>query len=103
MSILTTGIGINFTCISYQDNMDFGIVVEPDLVPRQETLASGLEAALEEYLALSRPMPATRRKKVAKPRKSPTTGKARTKSAAASTTHGDKSKAKKPAASRKRS
>jgi WS/DGAT/MGAT family acyltransferase len=104
MSILTTGIGINFTCISYEDNMDFGIVVEPDLVPGQETLATGLEAALEEYLALSRPKTATRRKKVAKPRKkSPATGKARPKSVAAGTKPGDKSKAKKPVARRKRS
>lgn len=104
MSILTTGIGINFTCISYEDNMDFGIVVEPDLVPGQETLATGLEAALEEYLALSRPKTATRSKKVAKPRKkSPATGKARPKSVAAGTKPGDKSKAKKPVARRKRS
>ena len=103
MSILTPGIGINFTCISYEDNMDFGVVVEPDLVPRQEALASGLEAALEEYLALSRPKPATRRKKVAKPRKSPTPGKTRPKSVAAGTKPGDKSKAKKPVAGRKRS
>ena len=63
MSILTAGMGINFTCISYRDNMDFGVVVEPDLVPSQEALASGLEAALGEYLALSRPKPATRRKR----------------------------------------
>jgi len=101
MSILTTGIGINFTCISYQGNMDFGIVVEPDLVPERETLASGLEAALGGYLALSRPKPATRSKRVAEPKKSPKSSKARPKSVAAGKKRGDKRKVKKPVSSPK--
>jgi hypothetical protein len=68
MSILTAGMGINFTCISYDEGMDFGIVVEPELVPRHEDLAKGLERALGEYHALCKP----------KARKKPAT-KARTK------------------------
>lgn len=105
MSILTPGIGINFTCVSYRDNMDFGVVVEPDLVPNQEALASGLEAALEEYLALSRlkPKTKTRKKTAAKPKKSPTPKKARPKKAAAGAKRGGKSSVKKSVADRKRS
>ena len=28
MSILTAGMGVNFTCVSYRDTMDFGIIVK---------------------------------------------------------------------------
>ena len=55
MSILTAGMGINFTCISYDEGMDFGIVVEPELVPHHEDLATELERALGEYHALCKP------------------------------------------------
>jgi diacylglycerol O-acyltransferase len=70
MSILTAGVGINYTCISYQDQMDFGIVVDPNLMPQQHTLATRLEAALGEYLALCKPAPKRRAKKkgVVKPK-----------------------------------
>lgn len=60
MSILTAGLGINFTCISYADSMDFGIVVEPDLVPAHEEIAAGMEKALGQYYRLCKPK--TRRK-----------------------------------------
>ena len=43
MSILTAGMGINFTCVSYCDTMDFGIIVDPELVPQHTELATGLE------------------------------------------------------------
>lgn len=55
MSILTAGMGINCTCISYAEGMDFGIVVEPDLVPHQEDLAEELQRAMDQYHALCRP------------------------------------------------
>jgi len=66
MSILTAGMGINVTCISYADGMDFGIVVEPDLVPHQEDLATELEHALDQYHALCQPT--TGRKHGGKPK-----------------------------------
>ena len=103
MSILTAGMGINVTCISYRDNMDFGVVVEPDLVPSQQALASGLEAALGVYLALSRPKPRRRKKTAAKPKKSPSPKKASPKNAAGGTIRDGKSTAKKPVADRNRS
>lgn len=73
VSILTAGMGINVTCVSYLDAMDFGIVVDPDLVAGYETLAPALEETLSEYLALCKPapkrrkQPATRKKKKTTP------------------------------------
>ena len=55
MSIITAGMAINFTCVSYQDCMDFGIIVDPDLVPHHHSIAGGLETARKEYLAQCRP------------------------------------------------
>lgn len=60
LSILTAGMGINFTCISYAGGMDFGIVVEPDLVPAHEDLAADLDSALDQYHALCRPSTRTK-------------------------------------------
>ncbi|NND67375.1 MAG: wax ester/triacylglycerol synthase family O-acyltransferase [Halioglobus sp.] len=64
VSILTAGMGINITCVSYLDEMDFGVVVDPDLVQGFESIAESLEQALGEYLALLQP---TRRKPKRKP------------------------------------
>ena len=55
ISILTAGLGINFTCISYDQHMDFGIVVEPDLVPNHEDLATALVKAMGQIHAISKP------------------------------------------------
>jgi WS/DGAT/MGAT family acyltransferase len=66
MSILTAGMGVNFTCVSYRDNMDFGIIVDPDLLPHQDTIASGLEAALDEYKALCKPQRKSRKRPTVK-------------------------------------
>jgi WS/DGAT/MGAT family acyltransferase len=52
VSILTAGIGINFTCISYMDYLDFGITVDPDRVPDFQLLSQGLQQSLDEYLGL---------------------------------------------------
>ena len=74
MSILTAGMGVNFTCVSYRDTMDFGIIVDPDLLPHQDTIAFGLEAALVEYKALCKPQrkarksPAVKAKRKAVPK-----------------------------------
>lgn len=55
MSILTAGMGINFTCISYRDNFDFGIIVDPGLVPNYDTIPAQLESGLADYLQLCKP------------------------------------------------
>lgn len=66
MSILTAGMGINFTCVSYSGTMYFGIIVEPDLVPHHHVLAEALETALAEYLALCKPKRSARPKRAAR-------------------------------------
>ncbi len=55
VSILTAGMGINVTCVSYLDAMDFGIVVDPDLVKGYMAIADALEATLAVYLRLCKP------------------------------------------------
>jgi len=50
MSIIAPGNGINVTCISYLDRIDFGITFEPKLFPDPWRLADGVGEALEEYL-----------------------------------------------------
>ena len=61
MSILTACMGINITCISYADGVDFGIIVDPAQVPDHHTLADMLQDALSEYSALSKPAPKKRK------------------------------------------
>lgn len=61
MSIITSGMGINFTCVSYVNQVDVGIAIEPRLVPEPWTIIEGLQQSLEEYLELIK-KPAHRRK-----------------------------------------
>jgi diacylglycerol O-acyltransferase len=61
MSIITQGLGINFTCVSYANQVDVGIAIEPQLVPDPWTIVDGMQHALDEYLALTA-KPARRRK-----------------------------------------
>ena len=42
------GGGLNMTVMSYQDNLDFGLLACPDVVPDVWTIADGLTEALEE-------------------------------------------------------
>lgn len=55
MSIITPGMGINFTCVSYMGQVDVGVTIEPQLVPHAWTIIDGLDSALSEYLALAAP------------------------------------------------
>lgn len=71
VSILTAGMGMNFTCVSYHGSMDFGIIVDPDLVPNHDSIASGLKDALAQYLTLSKPKKRTRKKPAAKTKRKP--------------------------------
>jgi WS/DGAT/MGAT family acyltransferase len=53
MSIITPGMGLNFTCVSYTDQVDIGITIEPQLVPDPWEIIDGLQVALDEYLQLA--------------------------------------------------
>lgn len=52
MSLLANGMGLNFTCVSYVDNIDFGITYDVDLLPDPWRIADGLREALAEYLQI---------------------------------------------------
>jgi WS/DGAT/MGAT family acyltransferase len=54
MSIITPGMGINFTCVSYVDQVDVGVTIEPQLVPNPWTIIDGLHSALQDYLRLAK-------------------------------------------------
>jgi len=65
MSIITQGMGLNFTCVSYAGNVNVGVTTAPDLVPDPWDIVEGLGAALREYVKLTRKA-AGRRKSVEK-------------------------------------
>jgi diacylglycerol O-acyltransferase len=54
MSIITSGMGINFTCVSYVDQVDIGVTVEPQLVPDPWGIIDSMTTSLEEYLVLAK-------------------------------------------------
>jgi diacylglycerol O-acyltransferase len=54
MSIITPGLCINFTCVSYVDQVDVGVTIEPQLVPDPWAIIDGLDSALREYLRLAK-------------------------------------------------
>jgi len=54
MSIITPGMGINFTCVSYVDQVDVGVTIAPQLVTDPWTIIDGLDSALREYLRLAK-------------------------------------------------
>lgn len=87
MSIITPGMGINFTCVSYTDQVDIGITIEPQLVPDPWEIMEGMHKALDEYAGLAkkssrrRKAPAKSVKKKAATRKRVSKKKAARKSA----------------------
>ena len=59
-SVILEGMGLNVTVFSYLDRVDFGIHVDPDLVPDVWVLANEVPSALTELLdasGLGRPTP----------------------------------------------
>ncbi len=81
MSIIMPGGGINVTCVSYAGNVDFGITIEPDIVPDPWRIVDGLHKSVADYLALVSPKkPAAPRKKV--PAKAQAKSKAKAKAKA---------------------
>ena len=51
MSMLQVGNGLNVTAVSYMDRIDFGFLVDPDLVDDPQDLADGIPVALEALQA----------------------------------------------------
>ena len=52
MSIIMPGGGLNVTCMSYADEVSFGLTVDPTLFPEPWPLVDGLQDTLASYLAL---------------------------------------------------
>jgi WS/DGAT/MGAT family acyltransferase len=53
-SVILEGMGVNITVLSYIDRIDFGIHVDPDLVPDPWDIADGIPEALAELLQASK-------------------------------------------------
>ena len=51
LSLLSDGLTINFTCLSYLDKIDFGVGLAPELFPAPWSIIDGLEASLAETMA----------------------------------------------------
>jgi WS/DGAT/MGAT family acyltransferase len=52
-SVILEGMGVNITVLSYIDRLDFGVHVDPDLVPDPWAIAEGVPEALAELLEAS--------------------------------------------------
>ena len=89
ISIIGTGMGINITCISYVDNVNFGITVDPNLFPDPWEMMDALKEALDEFKKLTDKPPKE---------KSPGTRRKSTPKAAAKKATARKPATKKPAA-----
>ncbi|NNE75021.1 MAG: wax ester/triacylglycerol synthase family O-acyltransferase [Acidimicrobiales bacterium] len=50
-SIIAESMGLNITLFSYMDRVDFGLIVDPDLVPDHWDIADGFHDALAELMA----------------------------------------------------
>ena len=52
VSVITDGVGLNITCLSYMDHIDFGIVVDRDMVDDAWPLMDAMRDALDELDAV---------------------------------------------------
>jgi hypothetical protein len=48
VSVITDGVGLNITCLSYRDHVDFGIVADRDQLDDAWPLMEGIARALDE-------------------------------------------------------
>ncbi|MCU0257573.1 MAG: wax ester/triacylglycerol synthase family O-acyltransferase [Solirubrobacteraceae bacterium] len=76
LSVITDGMGLNLTIISYRDRIDFGIVGDREEVPDVWFLADEVQHAYEELLELVPAPRAKRAPKRAKPRGAAAAGSA---------------------------
>jgi hypothetical protein len=51
MGPISEGAGLNVTVLSYLDNVDFGFLASPELVPDVDVMAADVEVAMAELLA----------------------------------------------------
>jgi WS/DGAT/MGAT family acyltransferase len=68
LSVITDGMGLNLTSLSYQDRIDFGIVGDREEVPDVWFLAEEVQHAFQELLDLVPAEKATPKKRARKPR-----------------------------------
>ena len=62
VSVITSGVGLNITCLSYRDRIDFGIVVDREQMDDAWPLMAAIERALDEFhAAVVTPAPKRRR------------------------------------------
>jgi hypothetical protein len=52
-SVILEGMGLNITVFSYQERLDFGLHVDPDLVPDPWLIADGVTLAMAELMEAS--------------------------------------------------
>ena len=52
-SVILEGMGLNITVFSYQERLDFGLHVDPDLVPDPWVIADGVTLAMAELMEAS--------------------------------------------------
>jgi hypothetical protein len=52
-SVIVDNLGLNITLFSYEDRIDFGLHMDPDLVDDPWELAEGIPLSLEELFAAS--------------------------------------------------
>ena len=50
VSIVTHGLGLNITLLSYQDSLEFGIVSAPESMSKPDLICDGLHAALARLM-----------------------------------------------------
>ena len=53
VSVVTDGMGLNITVMSYMGSMDFGIVADRDQMPDLDNLMGWMHDALEELQEIS--------------------------------------------------
>jgi diacylglycerol O-acyltransferase / wax synthase len=49
VSVIADGVGLNITCMSYLDHIDFGIVVDRDMIDDAWPLMDAVREALDEF------------------------------------------------------
>jgi len=54
MSMLQVANGMNITAVTHDDQVDFGFLVDPKLIPDPWVFANGVRAALDELVAATR-------------------------------------------------
>lgn len=54
LSIISDGIGLNVTIMSYRNSIDIGITADREQTPEVQTLVDGMQSELELLLAAAR-------------------------------------------------